>query len=172
MKTLCMALAAGLVATAALAQTTANPSTSNPGTTNPGTAGAAPSAPPGTSGGTAGTSGAASSAPSPAPLGSGAMSGAGIANHAGAPGGSGDKAAAGGNDNQAVATTNANAKQPAQGANSFSRGEARRRIQGEGYSKVSNLHKDSGGVWRGKGTKDGQSVKVWLDYKGNVGGES
>jgi hypothetical protein len=24
-------------------------------------------------------------------------------------------------------------------------------------------------VWRGTATKDGQSVQVWLDYKGNTG---
>ncbi|WP_428394490.1 hypothetical protein [Lichenicoccus sp.] len=78
-------------------------------------------------------------------------------------------AAASGSDNQAVTTTNANAPQPASGANSFSRGQARGRIEGEGYSKVSSLHKDHNGVWRGRGTKNGQSMKVWLDYKGNVG---
>jgi hypothetical protein len=78
-------------------------------------------------------------------------------------------AAAGGNDNQAVATTNANAPQPAHGANSFSMGEARTRIAGHGFQTVSNLHKDKNGVWRGKAMKDGQPVSVWLDYKGNVG---
>ena len=78
-------------------------------------------------------------------------------------------AAASGDRNQAVTTTSNNAPQPAKGANSFSRGEARRRIQSEGFQKVGSLRKDSGGVWRGKGMKDGQQVAVWLDYKGNVG---
>jgi hypothetical protein len=78
-------------------------------------------------------------------------------------------AAASGDRNQAVATTDANAPQPAQGANSFSRGEARRRIEGQGFQKVAGLHKDGGGVWRGKGMKDGEQVGVWLDYKGNIG---
>ncbi len=78
-------------------------------------------------------------------------------------------AAASGDRNQAVTTTNNNAPQPARGSNSFSRGEARRRIQSEGFQRVVSLHKDSGGVWRGKGMKDGQQVAVWLDYKGNVG---
>ncbi len=81
-------------------------------------------------------------------------------------------AAAGGNDNQAVATTGANATQPAYGANSFTRGEARHRIESEGFSRVASLHKDRRGVWRGMGTKDGQQTKVWLDYKGNVGTSS
>ena len=78
-------------------------------------------------------------------------------------------AAASGDRNQAVTTTDANAPEPARGANSFSRGEARRRIQSHGFQKVASLHKDDGGVWRGTGMKDGQPVKVWLDYKGNVG---
>jgi hypothetical protein len=77
--------------------------------------------------------------------------------------------AAGGNNNQAVATTNANAPQPARGANSFSRGEARGRISSEGFQNVSNLRKDNMGVWRGTATKNGQQVHVWLDYKGNIG---
>ncbi len=78
-------------------------------------------------------------------------------------------AAASGDRNQAVTTTGNNSMQPARGANSFSAGEARRRIQGEGFQNVVRLHKDGGGVWRGKGVKDGQQVAVWLDYKGNVG---
>ena len=78
-------------------------------------------------------------------------------------------AAAAGDTNQAVATTNANAPTPARGRNSFSMGEARRRIESRGYSNVSGLAKDNGGVWRGKGMKDGGQVSVWLDYKGNVG---
>ena len=76
--------------------------------------------------------------------------------------------AASGNNNQAVATTNANAPQPAHGANSFTIGEARRRIAGQGFQNVSGLRKDNG-VWRGTATKDGQQVSVWLDYKGNIG---
>ncbi len=78
-------------------------------------------------------------------------------------------AGAAGNRNQAVTTTTANAPQPAKGANSFSDGEARRRIESEGYSRVADLKKDQDGIWRGTATKDGASVKVWLDYKGNVG---
>jgi len=79
------------------------------------------------------------------------------------------QAAAGGNDNQAVATTAANAAQPAHGANSFTRGEARRRMAARGFHKVSGLRKDNHGVWRGTATRDGTPVQVWLDYKGNVG---
>lgn len=78
-------------------------------------------------------------------------------------------AAAAGNSNQAVATTAVNAPQPAKGANSFSRGEAQRRIEREGYSQVADLKKDADGIWRGHATKNGAGVGVWLDYKGNVG---
>ena len=78
-------------------------------------------------------------------------------------------AAASGDRNQAVATTGANAPQPARGANSFSQSEAQRRIGAAGFQGVAALTKDNGGVWRGTATKDGRSVGVWLDYKGNVG---
>ncbi len=77
--------------------------------------------------------------------------------------------AAGSDTNQAVATTAANATQPAKGANSFSDGEARRRIESRGYATVADLKKDGDGVWRGSAMKDGANVGVWLDYKGNVG---
>ena len=80
-----------------------------------------------------------------------------------------DAAAASGNSNQAVATTNANAPTPARGANSFTEGEARRRIESNGFSNVSGLAKDNDGVWRGKAEKGSQQAQVWLDYKGNVG---
>ncbi len=78
-------------------------------------------------------------------------------------------AAASGNSNQAVATTGADAPQPAHGANSFSHGQAVRRIESHGFQKVVALHKDGNGIWWGQGTRDGQQVRVWLDYKGNVG---
>ncbi len=84
----------------------------------------------------------------------------------------GAKAAASGQDNQAVATTDANADQPAKGANSFTKGQARKRIQRKGYSHVTSLAKDQDGVWRGTAQRDGQPVNVWLDYKGNVGTSS
>ena len=80
-----------------------------------------------------------------------------------------DTTAASGNSNQTVATTNANAPTPARGANSFTEGEARSRIESNGYSNVSGLTKDDDGVWRGKAQKGSQQAQVWLDYKGNVG---
>ena len=84
----------------------------------------------------------------------------------------GGKAAASGDTNQAVATTGANADHPAHGRNSFTMKQARKRISGKGYTQVTGLKKDSDGVWRGTAMKDGQSVQVWLDYKGNVGQQS
>lgn len=85
------------------------------------------------------------------------------------PGGNASKAAGDGSSNQAIATTSANAPQPAHGANSFTKGQAQARITQQGFQKVSELSKDDAGVWRGKAVKNGQSVNVWLDYKGNVG---
>lgn len=80
-----------------------------------------------------------------------------------------DQAAAEGNNNQAVATTSANAIMPAKGANSFTRGQARHRMEAGGFSNVSDLKKDKDGVWRAKAEKSGSPVEAWLDYKGNVG---
>ena len=81
-----------------------------------------------------------------------------------------DTGAASGNNNQAVATTDANAPQPAHGSNSFTEGQAKDRLEKDGgFSNVTGLMKDQNGVWRGRGQKAGQPVSVWLDYKGNVG---
>lgn len=87
------------------------------------------------------------------------------------PGSNAGSTAAGGPNNQAVATTSANAPQPAHGANSFTKGEAQRRITREGFQNVGDLSKDNAGVWRGRAVKNGQPARVWLDYKGNVGQE-
>ena len=80
-----------------------------------------------------------------------------------------DNKAASGNDNQAVATTNANAAMPAKGSNSFTVGQAKTRIEKEGFADVTDLKKDNDGVWRGKAQKNGTTTTVWLDYKGNIG---
>ena len=63
-------------------------------------------------------------------------------------------------------TTNPQA--PVPGANSFTEGEAKSRIESKGYSNVSGLQKDNDGIWRGKAMKDGKSVNVGLDFQGNV----
>lgn len=57
---------------------------------------------------------------------------------------------------------------PVAGANSFTEGEARDRLEKHGYSAVSGLIKDDQSIWRGTATKDGQTVAVAVDYQGNI----
>jgi periplasmic protein CpxP/Spy len=54
------------------------------------------------------------------------------------------------------------------GANSFTEGQARSRIESQGFSNVTELRKDDQGIWRGKATRDGKSISVSVDYKGTV----
>jgi hypothetical protein len=56
----------------------------------------------------------------------------------------------------------------ARGANSFTQGQARRRIEDHGYTNVRQLHKDQNSVWQAEAAKDGRQVKVGLDFRGNV----
>lgn len=57
---------------------------------------------------------------------------------------------------------------PVAGANSFTEGQAKSRIEARGYTNVTDLKKDDKGVWRGKAMKGGKSVDVSLDFQGNV----
>ena len=57
---------------------------------------------------------------------------------------------------------------PVKGANSFTEGEAKSRIEKMGFGNVADLKKDDHGVWRGHATKNGQRVDVAVDYQGNV----
>ena len=57
---------------------------------------------------------------------------------------------------------------PVPGANSFTEGQAKARIESRGYANVSDLSKDTNGFWRGTAMKDGKPVNVTLDYQGNV----
>jgi hypothetical protein len=61
-----------------------------------------------------------------------------------------------------------NPNAPVEGANSFTEGQARSRIEKEGYTNVSGLKKDAQGVWRGSAAKGGQKVNVSVDFQGNV----
>ena len=54
------------------------------------------------------------------------------------------------------------------GANSFTEGQAKSRIEANGYTNVSGLKKDDNGVWTGSASKGGQTVNVKLDFQGNV----
>ena len=63
-------------------------------------------------------------------------------------------------------TKNPNA--PVEGANSFTEGQARSRIEKEGYTNVTGMTKDDKGVWRGKAMRGGKQVSVSLDFQGNL----
>jgi len=70
----------------------------------------------------------------------------------------------GDNPGNAPATTTT----PAAGANSFTEGQARSRIESAGYTGVQDLKKDEAGVWRGRAMRGGQTADVGVDYQGNV----
>ena len=77
--------------------------------------------------------------------------------------------AASGPQNPAISgSTSKQVEAPVKGRNSFTEGEAKSRIESNGFSDVSGLAKDDDGVWRGKAMKDGKRVAVSLDYQGNV----
>ena len=65
-------------------------------------------------------------------------------------------------------SSNRMAAGPVKGSNSFTEGEARSRIEKNGFTNVSSLKKDDDGIWRGTGMRNGQQVAVALDYQGNV----
>lgn len=72
-------------------------------------------------------------------------------------------------NNGAVNTTGQNlSNMPVAGSNSFTQGQAKSRIEGAGYSDVSELNKDDKGVWRGTASKGGAKSDVSLDFEGNV----
>ena len=149
-KSTALALAASLlVAPVAMAQTAPQPGTgSNSPTTAPGMnpppATTPPSTtPPATAPGTMGTAPGATGSTTAAP---------GAAPGAAAP------------RTDATPTT----ATPAAGANSFTEGQARSRIEGAGYTDVQNLRKDDQGVWRGQAMRNGTRSDVGLDFQGNV----
>lgn len=59
---------------------------------------------------------------------------------------------------------------PMSGANSFTASQAKSRIEANGYTDVAGLKKDDQSIWRGTAMKNGKSVNVAVDYKGNVVG--
>jgi periplasmic protein CpxP/Spy len=63
------------------------------------------------------------------------------------------------------------AKALEKGANSFTENQARSRIESAGFAQLTGLHKDDQGIWRGKAMRDGKSVDVGFDYKGNIGAD-
>lgn len=57
---------------------------------------------------------------------------------------------------------------PLAGANSFTEAQAKDRVVATGLMMPSPMTKDANGVWRGTATKDGKTVSIAVDYKGNV----
>ena len=57
---------------------------------------------------------------------------------------------------------------PLKGANSFTEVQAKDRAMAAGFTSLSSLVKDGDGIWRGSAMKDGKSVKIAIDFKGNV----
>ena len=56
----------------------------------------------------------------------------------------------------------------AKGHNSFTKGQARGRIEKAGYTNVTGLTLDADGLWQATAQQNGQTVHVALDYKGDV----
>ena len=54
------------------------------------------------------------------------------------------------------------------GANSFTEGQARSRIEDRGYTNVGQLHKDQNSIWQAEAMKDGRRVRLGVDFRGNV----
>lgn len=57
---------------------------------------------------------------------------------------------------------------PLPGANSFTEGQAKSRLEANGYSNVTGLKKDDNGVWKGSAMNAGAQVDVSVDYRGNI----
>jgi len=57
---------------------------------------------------------------------------------------------------------------PVAGANSFTEGQAKSRIEARGFSNVEGLTQDSDGVWSGTASQGGKTVKGSVDFQGNV----
>jgi len=72
-------------------------------------------------------------------------------------------------ENSAVKAPHENkAGAPAKGRNSFTRSQAQKHIEKEGYTQVTGLTKDKDGLWQGMAMKDGKQVHVAMDFEGNV----
>ena len=67
----------------------------------------------------------------------------------------------------AAAGAHANVKLE-KGANSFTEGEVRSRLDKAGFKDAKDLKKDGDGIWRGTAMHDGKSTPIGVDFKGNV----
>jgi len=54
------------------------------------------------------------------------------------------------------------------GANSFTEGQARARLEDAGFADVQDLRKDDAGFWRGRASRGGTSTDVALDFRGRI----
>ena len=77
-------------------------------------------------------------------------------------------AQSGPNNNAVNSRGESNSNAPVAGRNSFTEGQAKSKLEGAGYTNVSELKKDDNGVWRGKANKGGSSTAVSVDFQGNV----
>jgi hypothetical protein len=77
-------------------------------------------------------------------------------------------AQSGPNNNAVNSSGQNNSNAPVAGRNSFTESQAKSRIEGAGYSDVTELKKDDSGVWRGKAKKGGKSADISVDFQGNV----
>jgi hypothetical protein len=77
-------------------------------------------------------------------------------------------AQSGPNNNAVNSSGQNNSNAPVAGRNSFTEGQAQSKIEGAGYSNVTELKKDDNGVWRGKASKGGSTTSVSVDFQGNV----
>ena len=57
---------------------------------------------------------------------------------------------------------------PLAGANSFTENQAKDRAVAAGFTDVTALVKDADGIWRGTAKSGDKSVKIAVDFKGNV----
>jgi hypothetical protein len=73
--------------------------------------------------------------------------------------------------NAAIKSGGAGAQPLAKGHNSFTKSEAKSRIEKAGFTNVTGLALDSDGLWQATASRDGQSLHVALDYKGDVAAE-
>jgi len=54
------------------------------------------------------------------------------------------------------------------GANSFTEGQARARLEEAGFSNLQELQRDNQGFWRARGTHNGSQTEVALDFRGRI----
>jgi len=55
-----------------------------------------------------------------------------------------------------------------EGANSFTEGQTRSRLEDAGFSAVEVLRKDDRGFWRGQAMRNGQVIEVAMDFRGRI----